>query len=99
MEQPDVGRSGSGEVEQRPPGPSASDEWWTIPDIAAHIGVKVGTVNGYRSRGQMPEPDKMIGRTPVWRPARIIAWHRSRPHPGRPGRAPKPTNIVPGSGT
>jgi hypothetical protein len=32
----------------------------------------------------MPAPDQTIGRTHVWRPARIIEWHDSRP--GRGGR-------------
>jgi hypothetical protein len=27
----------------------------------------------------MPAPDLTVGRTHMWRPARIVAWHRSRP--------------------
>jgi len=59
-------------------GPQADDEWWTTSDVAAYLGVVVGTVSTYRSREQMPAPDRTIGRTPVWRPARIIEWHQGR---------------------
>jgi hypothetical protein len=67
-----------------PPDPDA--EWWTTSDVAAYLGVRVGTVSSYRLRGQMPAPDLTVGRTHMWRPARIIAWHGSRPRPGVGGR-------------
>lgn len=51
-----------------------TDDWWTTTDIATFLGLKVGTISSYRSRGQMPAPDKTIGRTNVWRPWRIIEW-------------------------
>lgn len=50
--------------------------------MAAYLGVQIGTVSTYRARGQMPEPDMTLGRTHVWRPARIIEWHVARPSPG-----------------
>lgn len=56
-------------------------------DVAAYLGVGVATVSAYRSRGQMPEPDQTIGRTHMWKPVRIIAWHQERPRPGVGGRA------------
>lgn len=34
----------------------------------------------------MPEPDHTEGRTHLWRPERIIAWHTTRPRPGVGGR-------------
>lgn len=44
----------------------------------------------------MPEPDTTVGRTQLWRPARIMAWHASRPRPGVGGRpvdtSPAPTS-------
>lgn len=65
--------------------PDQKAEWWTTSDVAAFLGVAVGTVSTYRARGQMPAPDQTIGRTHVWQPARIIDWHQSRPgHGGRP---------------
>jgi hypothetical protein len=57
-------------------------EWRTTSDVAAYLGVQVGTVSSYRLRGQMPSPDLTVGRTHMWRPARIIEWHQSRPRPG-----------------
>ena len=67
--------------------PDPEADWWTVADVAAHLGVSVNTVSSYRSRQQMPDPDRMIGRTPVWAPTRIIQWNGQRP--GRGGRPPK----------
>ena len=66
--------------------PDESAEWWTTQDVAAYINVGLPTVSTYRKRGQMPEPDQTVGRTHMWKPARIIAWHKSRPRPGVGGR-------------
>lgn len=65
------------------PQPDPNAEWWTSSDVADYLGVKIGTVSSYRHRGQMPTPDKTIGRTHVWRPRRIIDWHEARPRRGR----------------
>lgn len=53
-------------------------EYWTVAEIAEHWGVKVSTVRSYRSRkrGELPEPDKVYGRTPLWKPATIIGFER-----------------------
>jgi hypothetical protein len=67
--------------------PDPDAEWWTTTDVAAYLGVQVGTVSTYRKRGQMPAPDLTVGRTHMWRPVRIIDWHGSRPRPGVGGRA------------
>jgi len=69
--------------------PDTSAEWWTTSDVAAYLGVRLGTVTSYRRRGHLPDPDRQFGRTPLWRPGRIIAWHESRPRP-RPGGQPAP---------
>jgi len=61
-------------------------EWWTTSDVASYLGVKVATVTNYRKRDQMPAPDMTVGRTHMWRPARIVKWHESRPRPGVGGR-------------
>ena len=66
--------------------PDMSAEWWTTSDVAAYLGLQVATVSSYRMRGQMPEPDMTLGRTHVWRPSKIIAWHKARPRPGVGGR-------------
>lgn len=66
--------------------PNPEAEWWTTTDVAAYLGLRVGTVSSYRQRGQMPAPDMTLGRTHVWQPARIIEWHDRRPRPGVGGR-------------
>lgn len=66
--------------------PDSRAEWWTTSDVAAYLGLRVGTVSSYRKRGQMPEPDMTVGRTHVWKPARIVEWHKGRPRPGVGGR-------------
>ncbi len=78
------------------PAPDVNAEWWTTSDVAAYLGLRVGTVSSYRRRGQMPAPDNTIGRTHIWKPARIIAWHKSRPRPGVGGRPVPPAESAPG---
>jgi hypothetical protein len=67
-------------------GRTAQAEWRTTSDVAAHLGVRVGTVSPYRQRGQMPAPDMTVGRTHLWQPARIIEWHGAWPRRGVGGR-------------
>ena len=65
--------------------PDRTADWWTTTDVADYLGVTVSTVSAYRNRQQMPAPDRTIGRTHVWTPARIIEWNEARPgHGGRP---------------
>jgi hypothetical protein len=64
----------------QPPDPNA--EWWTTAEVAAYLRVRPATVSTYRMRGQMPEPDKKLGRTQLWRPQTIIDWHAQRPGRG-----------------
>ena len=55
--------------------------------IAELLGVDVKTVHKYRSRGDMPEPDEHVGRTPVWTAETIHAWLNDRPgHGWRKGK-------------
>jgi hypothetical protein len=71
------------------PQPDPEADWWVPEDVSAFLGVTPGTVSSYKARGQMPEPDRHFGRTPAWRPARIIDWHNRRPgHGGRPPNRP-----------
>jgi hypothetical protein len=61
-------------------------DWWTTTDVAHFINTRVSTVSGYRRRGLLPEPDRFFGRSPVWRPAKIVWWHNHRPRLGIGGR-------------
>lgn len=55
--------------------------------VAALLGIAVGSVARYRTRGTLPDPDVMLGRSPGWWPATILAWQAARP--GRTGRPRK----------
>jgi hypothetical protein len=69
-----------------PAQPDPASEWWTTSDVATYLGVKVATVSAYHARGQMPDPDATIGRTHVWKPDRVVAWHEARKRAGIGGR-------------
>jgi hypothetical protein len=58
--------------------PDPNADYWTITDVAEHWGVSPQTVRTYRSRkrGELPEPDQVFGRSPVWKPATIIGFER-----------------------
>jgi aminoglycoside phosphotransferase (APT) family kinase protein len=82
-----------GTVARNQPAPDPSVEWWTTSDVAAYLGLQVATVSSYRLRGQMPEPDLILGRTHVWHPSTIMAWHRDRPGPGVGGKPTGRENL------
>jgi hypothetical protein len=57
-------------------------DWWLMADVAAYLGIKTVSAKSLRDRSRLPPGDRMIGRTPAWRPATITAWKR----PGRGAR-------------
>jgi hypothetical protein len=67
-------------------------DYWTVADIADHWGVTPQTIRTYRSRkrGELPEPDKVFGRSPVWKPSTIIDFVR----PGQGARTDLPERPV-----
>ena len=56
----------------------------TTDDVARLAGVKPSSIRRYRTRDSIPEPDRYVGRTPVWRRETVEQWLRDRPKPGRP---------------
>lgn len=54
----------------------------TISDIAEMVGVASDTIAAYRYRGYLPEPQAVIGRTPVWSRPVIRHWLETRPGNG-----------------
>lgn len=54
------------------------DKWLTISDVAQLTNLKVDTINKYRTRNTLPEPDFKIGRTPVWKLDTIETWNQNR---------------------
>lgn len=65
------------------PQPASEPEWWTIQDIATYLGIEESTVRSYRAQGRLPDPLRLVGRTPIWAPTAIIEWQKSRPGRGR----------------
>lgn len=51
-------------------------------DIAAMLGVQLQTVHRWRTRGRemgegaLPEPEWVIGGTPIWQRGTIVRWAR-----------------------
>ena len=54
----------------------------TISDIAEMVDVAPDTIAAYRYRGYLPEPQAVIGRTPVWSRPVIQHWLQTRPGNG-----------------
>lgn len=63
------------------------DGYLTSAELAARIGIKPSSVHRYRTRGAIPEPDEVVGRTPLWKEATITTWMEARPgHGWRKGK-------------
>lgn len=54
----------------------------TVGDIAAAAGITKATVDSYRYRGYLPEPQVVRGRTPLWARPIVRYWMATRPGPG-----------------
>jgi predicted DNA-binding transcriptional regulator AlpA len=48
----------------------------TSDQLAARLGIKRSSVHRYRTRGDIPEPDEYVGRTPLWAEASVDRWER-----------------------
>lgn len=57
----------------------------TVQQVAEHLGLSVRTVQDYRLDGRLPDPARMVGRTPIWTREQIDEWQAARPGPGRWG--------------
>lgn len=55
------------------------EDWWSTENVATFLDVAMSTVSAYVARHQMPQPDRYIGRTRLWRPDTIREWQRTRP--------------------
>lgn len=66
----------------------------TLSDIAERIDVSIGSIRVYYQRakknrkednvrpGDLPKPDAIFGRSPVWRESTIERWENRRPGRG-----------------
>jgi len=50
----------------------------TREEVAVFLGVTLNTVKFHRANGTLPEPDRMYGRTPLWKESTIRAWDSKR---------------------
>jgi len=51
-----------------------AEDFLTVADISRLYGIGEKTITSYKARGQMPQPDLQVGRTPVWKLSTLIAW-------------------------
>jgi hypothetical protein len=54
----------------------------TVGDIAEMAGVSKATIDSYRYRGYLPEPQVTRGRTPLWSRPVVARWLTTRPGSG-----------------
>lgn len=55
------------------------DGFLTSAQLADKLGIKPASVYRYRVRGDLPEPDEFVGRTPLWKATSVDAWLAERP--------------------
>lgn len=63
-------------------GETLDDAWWSTADVARFCDISAGTVRAYLASGRLPEPERRVGRTLLWRPETIRAWQAARPGQG-----------------
>lgn len=68
---------------QAEPEPALPEDWWATADVLRYLesaGAPIGrsTWSTYVARGQAPPAERVIGGSPVWRPATVRAWHAER---------------------
>lgn len=61
-------------------------EYLDSKQVGERVGLAHQTVRQMRARGQMPDPDAMIGRAVGWLPATIDRWQASRKTGGSPAQ-------------
>ena len=83
------------------------DPYLDTLEVAKLVGVTYNTARFYLQQaranrrsgtskpGDMPEPDRIFGRSPAWRRSTIEAWLASRPGQGAGGGRPWPSRNTP----
>jgi ParB/RepB/Spo0J family partition protein len=61
-----------------------------IAEVADLCGARRGTVDVWRTRGLLPEPDLTVSGHPLWWPETISAWRDAREAAGRQGAPSRP---------
>jgi len=47
-----------------------------MQELAQMLGVQYATIRQQRYRGRLPKPDRVFGRSPVWRMGTLRQWAR-----------------------
>lgn len=63
----------------------------TLSEFAKMSGLKVETLRRYRTVGQLPKEDGMLGKSPWWYEATITKWIKTPRIVGRPRKTEKPS--------
>lgn len=58
--------------------PKVEPVFLRMRDLPPIVGLAIVTIYEKIRRGDFPEPDARIGRSPVWRPATIAQWAEDR---------------------
>ena len=54
----------------------------TVEQVAERAGVSKATIDSYRYRGYLPDPQATVGRTPLWARPVVTRWIELRPGAG-----------------
>jgi len=54
----------------------SDDEYVDMQELAQMLGVQYATIRQQRYRGRLPKPDRVFGRSPVWRMGTLRQWAR-----------------------
>lgn len=60
------------------------EEYMDRDEVARHLGVLPNTVSAWVSRSKLPEPDRYLGKSPLWLIRTIMSWEEGRPGKGHP---------------
>ena len=64
-------------------------EQLTAADVAEQLGISAASFRSYVHRGDGPQPDGHLGRTPWWSQTTIDTWKAARPGQGVGGGRPR----------
>ncbi len=75
-----------------------SDEYLTVTQVAARLGIQVRSVYQSRHRRLLPHPDLILLNHPLWLPDTIDSWRKKtikerKRHRRRKRRKPLPTSV------
>lgn len=65
------------------------DTLLTLAQVAERLGITYGSACTYRARNDFPAPAMTVGRSSLWSPADVDAWHAARPGRGAGGGRPR----------